>query len=252
MKKAFQEHLESHDGRAVFVKEAVSSKNSGSFAMAMQMFRHAPAFVISPNDQAASPRDAFLSGAGNFSVALRALDGENGGESEFWMNEEDVSNPGHNLRVGFMPMDHLFESWKSEDKSDVNDSDAISSSFDDIFHMRRWAKNGEEFRGVETLMSGDGEHELIDGSMMDLEKIPAEYHGNNALALFLQVRGIGAPDSRQQLVDLVQTIWLGGADHPPMPKAMLRGTGGWIAFEPIVPIQEGMVRQSGNDVIAIN
>jgi hypothetical protein len=60
-KEAFQKHPDSHDGRAIFVKEKVSSENSGSFAMAMQMFRHAPAFVISPNEQAVSPRDAFLS-----------------------------------------------------------------------------------------------------------------------------------------------------------------------------------------------
>jgi hypothetical protein len=79
----------------------VSSEANASFAIDIEMFRHAPAFAISPNEQDASPRDAFLQGAGNFSVALRALDGHNAvGDVQFGMNERDDSILGHNLRVG--------------------------------------------------------------------------------------------------------------------------------------------------------
>jgi hypothetical protein len=86
-----------------------------------------------------------------------------------------------------LPIDILLGEWKQEDKPDVNDYVELASCFDDVFHTNRWAKNGEEFHGVECLLSTDGQYELVHGSKIDFGSIPAKYRGNNALALYLEV-----------------------------------------------------------------
>jgi hypothetical protein len=92
-----------------------------------------------------------------------------------------------------MPIDCLLGAWKQGYKPDVNDSVTLASCFDEIFRMNRWAKNGEEFHGVECLFSTNGQQELVvHGSKMDFGCIPAKYHGSNALVLFLELRGVGA------------------------------------------------------------
>jgi hypothetical protein len=64
MKESFEMHPGSHDERDIFVKDKVSLADNTKFAIAMQMFSYAPAFVILPNAQNVSLCDAFLSGTG--------------------------------------------------------------------------------------------------------------------------------------------------------------------------------------------
>ena len=261
-KKLFREAFAAHQApsrRRAYIRDqlAIDAEHSDrNFSVAMELLTNAPVFVLKPHDANISARSAFFSGARQYDICLRAMDGCHGADVGFWLGDDSV-HVGYNSRVGFLPFVALYKGWPTDivpGEKDLYDLASVGPLFKDIFFMERWAREGVPFKGI--LPSHDGNNfELMHGSFLDLGRIPAKYIGDVALILYLEIRGINSPtdgdEAREQLVNLVERISALVPPLKPMPKCLLRGCGGYVAFEPVTMKGDNVPRLMEDDALDV-
>jgi len=98
-------------------------------------------------------------------------------------------------------------------------------------------------------MNSSGQ-QLCHGSIIDFHKRPARLVPDEPLLFWLNVRGVRNNfEDRKAILARVQKLLDHHQTPPPLPRMLLRGNGGYVAFEVISPIGAKVTWLEGNDAL---
>lgn len=203
----------------------------------MSFFKYAPAFIVNPNDEDVSAREAFLfSDNWAFSLSLAPMDGTS--SPHVW---NDADKP-----IGFDPIESLTNGW-ADDGTDAHDgNDAL---YLELFNVSKWARMGRPPVKINPETDSEG-RELLPWSRLDFEHVPMKFVPKDALSMWLAVRGIRKKElkTRGEFIEVVKTIYNNGQETvPPRPAMLLRGAAGYVEYEVLQPRGEGPVAMATGD-----
>ena len=102
--------------------------------------------------------------------------------------------------------------------------------------------------------TNDNGDEVYHGAIMNFDRIPPCYFSKSRLSFWLECRQIKCPDSNDDIIYFVNEVWSKyGKKFQPIAKNLMRGEGGWVEEEILVPGSEhGEVDwKHGNEFVQI-
>ena len=195
---------------------------------ALDMFLFGPTLFIKPTDDTQSPREALWNR--NYSLDLTPINGNTETQWKIPLGERTAWDIkcGRYFLFGFDPEKELRDKLSS--REDYKD-DERTKFLMKIFRLEVWSKTGKDISPLPDLLDSKG-NELFHGSILNFENIPHWCYHPERLKVYLLSRQIKVPNTVAEIRKKTLLVYNHlGASHKPIPKMMMRGTGGYLAVE---------------------
>lgn len=232
--RRFVEYLNCSDDieRELYVANyANQHPTQDKFNKSFFFWKNAPAFLVIPNDDNVSPRNAFLSNEytiqlGNMSGVGCALDDE--------LLEE---------RLGFLPHTELRHNHPT------TGTDNAPASLLDFFEIKYWSRTGKALDQIAKQRNSQGEV-VVDGALLSFDFVTVPHHPDRCLHTYLSARGVGIDsiEDRSHLEAMVLEIH--GYNIDALPKYVMCGGGGYVTNRIFKPNEgESIMWKRGGDAV---
>lgn len=234
--KRFEEYLNCSSGE----KEQYVANYANNHAMQDKFnksffcWKNAPAFLVIPNDDNVSPRNAFLSN--EYTIQLGNMSGED------WALDDELLEE----RLGFLPRTELIHNHPTAG------TDNEPASFADFFEIKYWSRTGKALHHIAQQRNSEGEL-VVDGALLSFDFVTVPHHPDRCLNTYLSARGVSLDDIEDRSHLEAMVLEIQARDIDALPHYVMCGGGGYVTNKIFKPNEGQSIswKRGGNAVDAI-